>query len=116
MKRLLIIDDDDILRGLLQKFFTKIGYQVSVAKNGKEGISLFKSSYDFDAVITDIDMPGMDGFAVSHLIRNSKKPHIPIMAITGRGLFSFQNNKFDIVLSKPFSLDNLESKVKHYLS
>jgi two-component system cell cycle sensor histidine kinase/response regulator CckA len=71
MQMVLIIDDEDNIIGLLREYFSQLGYTVMSARNGKEGIELFNGDPNFDLVITDITLPGMDGNAVGKCIRNS---------------------------------------------
>ena len=82
MHNLLIIDDEDNIIGLLQEYFSQLGYRVMSAKDGKEGIELFNSDANFDKVITDITLPGIDGNAVAKCIRNSQSPEVPIVAMS----------------------------------
>ena len=73
MHDILVIDDEDVIVGLLQDYFTLLGYKVVTAKDGNEGIELFNTGPNFDLVITDINMPGIDGNAVAKSIRNSQE-------------------------------------------
>jgi two-component system, NtrC family, response regulator AtoC len=59
-KRLLIIDDEENLRHLLQTLLSKEGYEVSLAADGREGLNLLQEQ-DFDIILCDLRMPGMDG-------------------------------------------------------
>ena len=83
MHRVLIIDDEDNIIDLLQEYFTQLGYTVMSAKDGKEGIELFNGDPNFDLVITDITLPGMDRNAVAKCIRNSQRREVPIVAMSG---------------------------------
>ena len=114
MKSILVIDDDKIISDIIEEYFTKMGYHVSVANDGKNGIDLFGSANNFDVVITDVDMPVMDGHAVANRIRTSEKPHIPIIAITGASHSVSQKHLFNLVLLKPFPLHGLKSIIESY--
>jgi len=59
----LIIDDEEIMREILETLLVREGYSVRVASTGSEGVELVKS-VPFDAVIVDVMMPGMDGMSV----------------------------------------------------
>ena len=111
MNRILIIDDEETVLFSLNKIFTDMGYQVKVARDGKEGIELFNDEQDFNLVITDIKMPGMSGNAVARYIRNSERAGTPIVAITGYADM-IQSDSFDFVLGKPFELATLIDVVK----
>ena len=114
MKKVLIIEDNKMVRELLKENLTKMGYYVSVAKDGKDGINLFRSACDFDVVITDVEMPKMNGNAVARFIRASEKPQTPILAITGAFDFLPQKEMFNEVLPKPFDLERLRSVIESF--
>ena len=110
MQNILIIDDEDIIVALLQEYFSHLGYSVVTAKDGSEGIEIFNSSPNFDLVITDINMPGINGNAVAKCIRNSPRPEVPIVGMSG------QNDKadgdlFNSMVMKPFNLNELKTMI-----
>lgn len=84
-----------------------MGYHVEVAKDGKNGIEMFRKTGDFDVVITDIEMPIMNGTAVANFIRASEKSKTYIVAISGSLESIRKKEMFDIVLPKPFPLKRL---------
>jgi PAS domain S-box-containing protein len=84
MKRLLIIEDEDSIRGNYCELFEEEGYNVSGASNGKEGIELAASTSP-DLIICDIGMPGMDGFEVKEILSKDKTTSsIPFIYLTAR--------------------------------
>jgi CheY-like chemotaxis protein len=87
-------------------FLQHLGYEVTAACNGQEGISLFDKKPKFDLVITDIKMPGLSGNEVAKHIRDSDRPHTPIVAITGFGE-DIGQELFDGILLKPFKIKSL---------
>lgn len=112
MNLILVIDDEKSIRILLKDFLTKIGYRVHVAKNGWEGIRLLNGNNKYDAVLTDIGMPEINGNDVAHHIRSSEKSHTPIVAITGLRNSLLQSALFDLVIQKPFNLIMLKSSLE----
>ena len=81
MALILVIDDDDAIRSMLSIFFQKQGYEVEIASNGKEGLSIFKTK-PVDLVITDIVMPEKEGIeTIGELIHEC--PDVKIIAISG---------------------------------
>ena len=81
--RILVIDDEEVVRNSLCFQLEDLGYSVLTAANGKQGVDLFEQ-HRLDLVLTDLRMPGMDGFAViKHL--SQKKPDLPIIVISGAG-------------------------------
>ena len=111
MHNLLIIDDEDIIINLLHDYFSQLGYSVVTAKNGSEGIDLFNTSPNFDLVITDINMPGIDGNAVAKSIRLSQRTKVPVVGMSGYN-DKTEGELFDFMLAKPFNLKDLMTVVK----
>ena len=107
--RILVIDDEDLVRGLLADILSQNRHQVMVAKNGEEGIRLFKEN-KFDMVLTDLGMPGMSGWEVCRGIKEID-PNIPVGMITGWGaevnLKKREEHGVDFVVSKPFDFEQI---------
>ncbi|MFK5969135.1 MAG: response regulator [Candidatus Marithrix sp.] len=79
---LLVIDDDETVRKLLDAYLSKIGYRVVGAASGPEGLELAKKLHP-DAITLDVMMPGMDGWEVlSELKADSTLSHIPVIMLT----------------------------------
>jgi DNA-binding response OmpR family regulator len=81
MASILIIDDTDVIRDLLQTSLERAGYAVRVAKDGHEGLREFRKA-SADLVITDIYMPDCDGIEVIRGLRRLS-PEVKILAISG---------------------------------
>jgi two-component system phosphate regulon response regulator OmpR len=80
---LLIVDDDERIRSLLQQFLIQSNYLVSTAENAKQAITLL-SAIEFDLIILDVMMPGQDGISFTAKLRNLKN-NTPILLLTARG-------------------------------
>ena len=80
---LLIVDDDERIRSLLQQFLIQSDYLVSTAENAKQAITLL-SAIKFDLIILDVMMPGQDGISFTAKLRNLKN-NTPILLLTARG-------------------------------
>jgi DNA-binding response OmpR family regulator len=80
--RLLVIDDDRKLCRLIGDYLAPLGYEISLAHTGPEGLDSVVAG-DFDAVILDVMLPGMDGFEVLKGIRHHSD--IPVLMLTARG-------------------------------
>jgi chemosensory pili system protein ChpA (sensor histidine kinase/response regulator) len=107
MDQILLIDDDDTILKGVSKMLGHLGYEVKVARDGEEGIALFKNCSPLKAVITDIRMPKKDGNQVAKYIRDSDKiGEIPIVAITGF-VDDVEREFFDVILEKPFKVKDL---------
>jgi signal transduction histidine kinase/CheY-like chemotaxis protein/HPt (histidine-containing phosphotransfer) domain-containing protein len=88
--RILIIDDNDVNQMILSEMLKQAGHQVKIAGNGKEGLEHFGREA-FDLIITDCQMPVMDGYEMTSIIRESESvstdtPRIPIIALTSSAL------------------------------
>ena len=109
-EQILLIDDEpDILKSLSEILLLE-GFQVRTASSGKEALEILKTE-PFDLVITDITLPGIDGNAVAKCIRNSKRPEVPIVAMSGYN-DKADGELFDFMLSKPFNLKELMAVVR----
>jgi two-component system response regulator CpxR len=80
--RILIVDDDVKLCRLIRDYLQPLGYQVSAAYTGREGLEMALQG-DFAAMILDIMLPGMDGLDVLRRVRAGS--NIPVLMLTGRG-------------------------------
>jgi len=88
-----------------------LGYSVVTPKDGCERIKLSNTSPNLDLVITDINMPGIDDNAVAKCIKDSQRPEVPIVGMSG------QNDKvdeelFNYMVMKPFDLTALTKLVE----
>lgn len=81
MPRILIIDDDDIIKRMLRRMLTRAGYDVLDAADGKEGIERFREN-DVDLVITDLIMPEKEGLEMIMELKTDF-PDIKIIAMSG---------------------------------
>ena len=85
MKKILIIEDEKVLLGLLQKKLTQEGYQVSIAEDGQKGMEMVRQDKP-DLILLDIVMPKMGGFEVmEELNKDEELKDIPIIIISNSG-------------------------------
>ena len=112
MQKILVVEDDLDIQELLKNFLQEVGYEVSLASDGVEALSVFSAS-QFDLVLLDVMLPKIDGFAVCELIRKqSQVPIIMLTALSGeeeqiRGL----DLQVDDYITKPFSMPILIRKI-----
>ena len=121
MKRILIIDDEQIVLEVLRKILELEGYEVVTAANGDEGIELF-SQKPFDLVVTDMVMPEKDGLQTILDLRK-EDPDLAVIAMSGGGTISKERylavaGYLDgiITITKPFSLESITEAVAKLLS
>lgn len=118
MARILVIDDDDLLRDTVLQMLELDGHRVTEACSGEAGLKAFGNGGGFDAVITDMLMPGIDGTRVIVELRQ-RSPSLPIVAISGgRRMLSPQFNLetasvagANLSLAKPFGRRELQAAV-----
>jgi two-component system NtrC family response regulator len=106
---ILLIDDDESLRRVMEFSLTEAGYAVRAVAGGEEGLRLFEKD-PFDAVVTDITMPGMSGMEVLRQVRE-RDARIPVIIITAYGTIesaveAMKQGAFDYI-TKPFNRDEL---------
>jgi len=112
--RLLVVDDEDFVRDLLRDILEGEHCDVCVAESGSEALALFRE-VEFDAVFTDVGMPGMSGWELAREIRQLNT-QIPIAVITGWGAAVGSNEQkaagVDWVVAKPFTADRIAELVR----
>jgi two-component system chemotaxis sensor kinase CheA len=79
----LLVDDSAFFRNMLAPVLKAAGYRVRVAPNAQEGLSALRSGQSFDVVLTDIEMPDMNGFEFAETIRaDTHLSSMPIIALS----------------------------------
>jgi DNA-binding NtrC family response regulator len=106
---ILVIDDEDIMREILEALLTREGYRVQLASSGEEGIELARS-VPFDAAIVDVMMPGMDGMATLEELKRLDD-ELPVLMITAfasveTAIAAMKRGAFDYI-TKPFKNDEV---------
>lgn len=117
-RRILVVDDQDSMRTLLKDMLEVIGYDVTLAGGGEQALAILQGS-GFDLVLSDLNMPGMDGTA---LLRAVKSTHseMPVVIITGYGTFHTEKRVMkegaDGYISKPCTLSKIENTLSSIFS
>jgi CheY-like chemotaxis protein len=86
LANILIVDDDPAVQATMRIVLERAGHRVVVAGDGRKGLAIFEAG-DFDVLILDIFMPGMDGLETMKFI-HQRQPLIPILVISGRQISS----------------------------
>jgi signal transduction histidine kinase/CheY-like chemotaxis protein len=109
MVRILVVDDEEEVRNLLQEILEDAGCEAVTASQGYDGLRLFDEGR-FDAVFTDVGMPGMSGWELARAIRQ-RNSQVPMAIITGWGEAVTSSERevaqVDWVVSKPFSMTQI---------
>jgi two-component system cell cycle response regulator CpdR len=118
VKRILLAEDDESMRGFLERALAKAGYEVIAFANGKEAHERLQEE-PFSLLLTDIVMPQMDGIELARRA-SELDPQIKIMFITGFAAVTLNTNsrapKNARVLSKPFHLKDLVREIDRLLA
>ncbi len=117
-KKILLIDDEELIIRSLLKLLEKNGYQVFIAKNGQDAVIMAEEE-DFDLILADIRMPGINGVeAVDNIYKNTKRNQkkIPAIFMTGYADEIVEKKAKTLApvayIYKPFDKDALLEKIK----
>ncbi|MFT5183466.1 MAG: PAS domain S-box-containing protein [Flavobacteriales bacterium] len=120
-KRILITEDNEVNQLLIQKFLTIWGAESETVSNGAEAVSMVKKE-KFDLILMDLQMPVMDGYMASSIIREipgCSKDELPIIAVTASALLEVRRRVLEAgmndYVSKPFSPEQLYERISLYL-
>ena len=116
IEKMLVVDDDEIILKIISDWLTFRGWNVSTAIDGTEAFDLIVEKKDFNLVLTDFNMPQMDGLTLAEKIKNNIDPLLQVILITGTSHDILEQEiniiYVDEILSKPFSLDALDNLVE----
>ena len=116
MKKILVVEDEPEIRTLLDNFLTHEGFEVSLAGDGVEALSMFGRAH-FDLVLLDIMIPKIDGFGVCEVIK--KQSDVPVMFLSALNDDKSQIKGYDLMaddyVTKPFSMPILIRKINALL-
>lgn len=120
MSLILMIDDSELMLGIVTDILTIEGYEVITAINGQDAVERLEAEWTAnqrtpDLILSDLQMPGMDGKELSEELKTQPRyKAIPFVLITGSGISDnyFEENAFDGIIVKPFKLEDLLHCVK----
>lgn len=113
MAKILVADDEQLIRKLINDCLSKEGHEVIEAEDGLQALNIFKKQKDIDMALLDIMMPEIDGWEVCRKIRETSG--IPVLLVSARSqdfdqIMGFESGADDYV-TKPFSLTILSKRV-----
>lgn len=116
-RRILIAEDEGMIRALIVDALTDAGYTVIEAADGREALALLDRPDHVALIVTDINMPGLNGIDMARAVRRNK-PDLPILFASARGdlLGASDLPRPHEILAKPFRLDELVRRVQDLLS
>ena len=118
---ILLVEDNLLNQKVVTFNLRKKNYNVTAVANGHDAVDVYKNN-TFDLVLMDIMLPGMNGYEITKVIRDSEKEtneHIPIIALTANALENDRekclNAGMDDYLAKPFSAEELYKTMERYI-
>ena len=111
--KILVVDDNSVVRDVVSQMLSLLGHEVSSADSGENGLSIFLENL-FDIVLSDYEMPGMDGVTLACSVKRSA-PRTRVVIMTGAGretVFSRKSTAVDQVISKPFTLAEIDETIQ----
>lgn len=112
-KRILVVDDEKGIRFLLSEALMNEGFEVALARDGQESLERLEMD-DFGLVITDINMPRLDGMEMLKKMKKSGRKEKVIVMTGNPSALSFSDNEMPQIVShllKPFGVENLLNAV-----
>jgi len=115
---ILVIDDENGIRLITERILTLLGYEVLLARNGKEGIALFqRHAAELCGVLLDFTMPDLDGEATFYVLRGIN-PNVPVILMSGHAEHEisrrFGKEGLAGFLAKPFMIEELRAKLARF--
>jgi len=115
MEKILVVDDDPVVRGFNVRALQQKGYQVIGAGSAREALGIIGAGENFDLILSDVQMPGMNGLEFLRVLRH-QGIETPVIATTGLDqkdpLLNKVRGEFNGVLFKPFPLGVLYTTVQ----
>ncbi|MGH1399418.1 MAG: response regulator [Alphaproteobacteria bacterium] len=119
MAKILLAEDDQSMLGFIKLALEKAGHDVTAEGNGADALQHIEGGEDFDLLLSDIVMPGIDGIELSQKA-SALKPDLKVMFITGFSAVAVGHDDFDEsqakILAKPFHLNDLVEQVETLLA
>ncbi|MBM7648727.1 CheY-like chemotaxis protein [Bacillus ectoiniformans] len=119
MKKILVVDDEEILRMLILDTLEDLGYEVEEAEDGQEALEKVEQ-LEYDLMILDYMMPNVTGIEVIERLPDSIKAKLPVLMLTAKAQVADRQEVLDkgadYFMAKPFSPSDLESVVKEILN
>jgi CheY-like chemotaxis protein len=116
--RLLLVEDNDVNRNMETRMLQKLGYEVDAVANGADALVVLEE-FDYHAVLLDVQMPVMDGFAIAREIRARGRADLPIIAITAHAFATDRElclaAGMNDYLAKPVTLKVLAEMVSRWV-
>lgn len=111
--KILLVEDEDMVRAVAERALSRAGYEITACEGGEEGLAMIEDGGEFDLIVSDVVMPGLDGPAMVRAIRKLR-PDMPVLFMSG---YAEEQLRRDIdvphmhFIAKPFSVQEIGDKV-----
>jgi CheY-like chemotaxis protein len=115
--RILVVDDDEMVREFIKEFLESEGQKVELAEDGISAVRILNSFYErgefFDIIITDLGMPKMDGISLAKFVK-SISPSTPVILLTGWSIVMEKGEEeyVDMRISKPIEIERFKEVIR----
>jgi DNA-binding response OmpR family regulator len=117
MKKILVVDDNEQIRRIFKRIIAKEGFDVHTAKDAEEALGIINDS--FSLVLSDFEMPGMNGAALCREIKKRFNERIPVIIVSGMitsaRMVQIKKSGADDILDKTSGIDSLVTSVKKFI-
>ena len=117
---ILVAEDEHINRIVVERLLSKLGHSATCVEDGEKAVEILRSGQSFDCLLTDIQMPGMDGVETTRVIREELGLSIPIIALTAHAMKGDQKRfmaaGMDGYIAKPFEMGELQKEIKRIMT
>ena len=117
IENILVAEDDKVNQVLIHSYLKKLGYSATIVENGQEAIDEIEAHH-YDLILMDCQMPIMDGYRATSIIRDDLHLQIPIIAVTANVAKEDKDKCFEVgmddYISKPFKISDLQETIQKY--
>jgi len=116
--KVLVADDDPTVALLMPIALAAGAFDVTVVDNGGAALAEFLRA-DYDIVLLDVEMPELDGFSVCAAIRQSQRPRVPVVLVSGHNSVAMQARATDLgasYITKPLNWQSIAARLKEILA
>ena len=110
-RRILVVDDDEVMRELLSALLEVQGYEVQTAESGDNALALLRNPQPPELILTDLQMPGLEGEALTRALRDAAPAGSLLLGMSGAKPSAGTLQHLNSFLSKPFSAAQLEETI-----
>jgi len=120
MKKILLVEDNEMNRDMLSRRLARKGYEVSIAVDGRQGVEMAQTAAP-DLILMDMSLPVLDGWEATRQLKNSDATrHIPVIALTAHAMSGDRERALeagcDDYDTKPIELPRLLEKIESMLN